>query len=188
MNNMMIAETKVIGDYKIEIHYDEHGESPREWDNLGTMACFHSRYNLGDKHELSIEEVKEIAESEDYISLNLYVYEHGGITMNCTGFSCPWDSGQVGIIFVGLEKIKKEYGDTTPETLEKVSGYLKGEVETYDNFLTGNVYGYVIKKVTQCESCQQEEEEDIDSCWGFIGDSDYCMKEAESIVNNLMKK
>ena len=25
----------------------------------------------------------------------LYLYDHGGITMNTTGFSCSWDSGQV---------------------------------------------------------------------------------------------
>jgi len=187
MNNS-IVETKTIGEYKIEIHQDECAESPREWDNLGTMACFHSRYTLGDKHNMSIEDVIDISESNDYVSLPLYLYDHSGITMNTTGFSCPWDSGKVGIIYVSLEKIKKEYGNTESDTLEKVRGYLKGEVETYDNFLTGNVYGYVIKKVTQCESCHKHDEEDVDSCFGYIGDSDECMKEAESIVNNLMKK
>jgi hypothetical protein len=185
---MTVAETKEVGQYKIEIHYDECAESPREWDNLGTMACFHGRYNLGDKHNLSIEEVKEIAEAQDNVCLNLYLYDHGGITMNCSGFSCPWDSGQVGIIFVSFDKIKKEYGDTSPETLEKVRGYLKGEVETYDAFIRGEVYGFKIFKVTTCDKCNESHEEDLDSCWGFIGDSDDCMKEAESIVNHMISK
>lgn len=34
--------------YTIEIRQDELAGSPREWDNLGTMVCFHRRYNLGD--------------------------------------------------------------------------------------------------------------------------------------------
>jgi hypothetical protein len=34
---------------KLELHHDESPESPREWDNMGTMAFFHQRYDLGDK-------------------------------------------------------------------------------------------------------------------------------------------
>lgn len=33
----------------IKICPDHDPESPREWDNLGTMACWHRRYNLGDE-------------------------------------------------------------------------------------------------------------------------------------------
>ena len=39
--------------HELVMWYDEMAESPREWDNLGTMVCFHGRYNLGDKHEYS---------------------------------------------------------------------------------------------------------------------------------------
>ena len=35
--------------YTINIYQDENSESPREWDNAGTMICSHSRYNLGDE-------------------------------------------------------------------------------------------------------------------------------------------
>ena len=34
--------------------------------------------------------------SQKFLMLPLYLYDHSGITMNTTGFSCPWDSGQVG--------------------------------------------------------------------------------------------
>ncbi len=47
---MKPVETKTIGKYLIEILNDEDPENPREWDNLGTMVCFHRHYNLGDKH------------------------------------------------------------------------------------------------------------------------------------------
>lgn len=32
----------------IRIEQDDNPESPREWNNVGTMVCFHDRYNLGD--------------------------------------------------------------------------------------------------------------------------------------------
>jgi len=33
----------------IEVMADDGIESPREWDNLGTMVCSHKRYDLGDE-------------------------------------------------------------------------------------------------------------------------------------------
>lgn len=145
------------------IAQDEINESPREWDNLGTMACFHRRYTLGDKdHGLSLEEAQAIeADDKKYIALPLYLYDHSGITMNTTGFSCRWDSGQVGVIFVSKEAVRKEYGwkVITKARKEQILGYLKGEVETYDQFLRGDVYGF---------KCVENGEE-TDSCWGFYG-------------------
>lgn len=169
----MLAQTLEHNGKTINIKYDQDPESPREWDNLGTMACFHNRYNLGDKHSLSIEEVKDIAENDkDYISLPLYLYDHSGITMNTTGFSCPWDSGQVGIIFVEKSKVRKEYGWKliTQKRKEKILDYLRGEVETYDQYLTGDVFGFEILN---------SEGELEDSCWGFFGE-EYAIAEAKA--------
>jgi len=39
--------------YVLQILYDDAAENPREWDNFGRMICWHSRYNLGDKHSHS---------------------------------------------------------------------------------------------------------------------------------------
>lgn len=158
----MAYETKEYKGYQIEIDNDSYPMNPRtEYDNLGEMLCFHSRYQLGDEHSHSIKEVKEMAESGDYIVLPLYLYDHSGITMNTTGFSCPWDSGQVGVILVSKEKVRKEYvwKRVTKERQEQIEKYLRGEVKTYDSFIRGDVFGYQIKK----------DEEDLDSCWGFFG-------------------
>ena len=175
---MEAIETTRKGDYILEIFQDDHYESPREWEPLGTMVCFHGKYNLGDKHDYNNDdystwtELKEaIIEGENAkIILPLYLYDHSGITMNTTGFSCGWDSGQVGWIFASEDRIKKEYNVDviTDDILEKVTNMLKGEVETYDQFLTGDVYGYRVSKVEVCDKgCEHEEE--LDSCWGYYG-------------------
>lgn len=184
-----IEETEKIGKYQIDIIQDSDPESPRVWDNLGTMVCFHRNYILGDKHDYNHNDYsgwkemkKSIIQNENVgVILPLYLYDHSGITMNTTGFSCGWDSGQVGFIFVSKEKIREEFGvkNVTKKVIEKVEKLLVGEVETYDQYLTGDIYGY---RITDTET-----DEELDSCWGYYG-SDYCMEEAKRIVEYYIEK
>src|SRR6187402_3409459 len=46
-----VAHKEEIGEFTLEIISDDDPMSPREWDNIGTMVCFHKRYTLGDKHD-----------------------------------------------------------------------------------------------------------------------------------------
>jgi len=103
-----------------------------------------------------------------YISLSLYLYDHGGITMSTGSFSCHWDSGQVGFIAVSKAKVREEYGwkHLTKERIQLIEKYLTGEVESYDQFLTGDVWGYTI---------ENDEYDVFESCWGFFG-KDECKK------------
>ena len=49
---MPLLATK--GPYALKISYDDDPLNPREdYDNFGTMCCWHSRYNLGDEHNHS---------------------------------------------------------------------------------------------------------------------------------------
>jgi len=150
----------------LKIIQDHDADSPREWDNLGIMYCEHSRYNLGDKNaEDPRDENGNLR--KDILYLPLYLYDHSGITMRTTGFSCPWDSGRVGIIYVTKKKIKQENGwkVLTKARKEKILQYLKNEVETYDQYLTGDIYGYVVEETEEEDGSKNE----TDSCWGFYG-------------------
>ena len=187
--NDYIVQSETIGKYLIEIIQDENPDSPRNWDNLGTMVCFHSRYDLGDKHDYNHQDYegweemrKAITRNENVaVILPLYLYDHSGITMNTSGFTCKWDSGQVGFIFVSKEAVRKEFNvkRITRTIQDKVSKLLIGEVETYDQYLIGDVYGY---RITDTET-----DEEKDSCWGFYG-QEYCMEEAKGIVGYYMKQ
>lgn len=163
---------------KLIIETDDCPEDPRGWDNLGTMACFHDRYRLGDKDIPfsdddfdSWEEMKEHAVNtlKAAVILPLYMYDHSGITINTTGFSCNWDSGQIGFIYVTETKLKEEYGDLSEETLEKAKKNLLSEVETYDQYITGEVYHFRIEKENVCNLGHIHSETE-DSCGGFYGD------------------
>ena len=184
---------KVVKDgARLSIYNDTSPESPREWDNIGTMICFHNRYSLGDKHKfgstpdffeslamelgMEVEEGYGVTDTQlneiksKIVILGLFLYDHSGITMSTTPFSCRWDSGQVGFIYVTHDRIFKEYGDVTINRIEDVKQRLESEVKVYDQYLRGEVYGFKLEKAKKCECCNHVEWEEIDSCWGFYGD------------------
>jgi hypothetical protein len=72
----------------IKIYQDDcdENQNPRHWDNLGTMVCFHRRYELGDKHTMSIEEAREFRQSKDIIAWKAFslARPHGlGLSAKC---------------------------------------------------------------------------------------------------------
>lgn len=180
--NEYIYNTKKVGKYTVKVVQDDDPINPRkEWDNLCKMVCFHSRYNLGDKHDFDIESIQEFVKRKDVFSLPLYLYDHSGITISTAPFSCQWDSGQVGYIYVERDTFLKEFGfkKMTKKAKERLNDLLTGEVEEYDSYLTGDVYGFKV---------EDEEGDTIESCWDFIGDQEYCFKEGVSTAEWLIKK
>lgn len=189
-----IADTRTVG----KLIQDFEAESPRDWDNLGTMVCWHNRYNLGDEqpkespyeYRLALASVykptldEHVSDEQDqiidtvldehYIILPLYLYEHSGITMDTSGFSCPWDSGQVGFIYIDIIDAKREmrWEKLSPQRRQQLIKQLMGEVEVYDQFITGDVWGFEV--VREARSIEDDDRwvkiEELDSCWGFFGD------------------
>ena len=140
--------------YKLEIFEALDPTNPREFDNLGTMVCFHRRYKLGDDSDLDSSDFSSWEELEEYlyktekalIVIPVFMYDHSGLTVNTTGFSCPWDSGQIGHIYVSREKIRNEYGckRISKKLKEQIYEMLVSEVSIYNDYLIGNVYEFHI--------------------------------------------
>ncbi|MDX1421568.1 MAG: hypothetical protein R3322_00420 [Kiloniellales bacterium] len=162
-----------MGNVHIKVLHDDYPASPREWENIGVMVCWHDRYRLGD------EQVREPQLCVDdlpagTVVLPLWLYDHGGITMSAGSenpFSCEWDSGVVGIIYATPERIQREFGASWSRDV--VIAVLKAEVKVYDDYLTGNCWSFVIEKdVPACECCGATAAPEImDSCGGFYGDN-----------------
>ena len=124
--------------YTLRVEQDEMAESPREWDNMSTMICWHRHYNLGDKHnyedsfefllgiareigiftndmwDMEQEELKKkIIEADSVLIVPLNLYDHSGIsisTSNSYPYNDSWDAGCVGFIYVTKEKALEEWG------------------------------------------------------------------------------
>lgn len=57
--------------------------------------------------------------SEKYVVMPLYLLDHSGLAMQTESFHDPWDSGQVGWVYVSKEDVLKEFGG------EKMTGALR---------------------------------------------------------------
>lgn len=161
---------------------DEQGE--RRYERL--LERFDSaEYGSYGQHQRAVDNALLETIREKHVILPLYLYDHSGITMNTTGFSCPWDSGQVGWAYATKDDVLKEYGgkNLTADKREKAENLLRGEVDYYDSYLRGECYGFELL----------ENGEMVDSCWGFIGSMDQVLEairehlpdECEGITENM---
>jgi hypothetical protein len=169
--------------YTIKIEQEDQPLNPRgdDYDTpLGTLVAIHRRYDLGDDKHLS-DGTK--LKSQDFngwdamiahvdkveggiIYLPVYMYDHSGITINTTGFSAcdsqRWDWGQLGFIYISKKKARETYGwkVLNKARIAKIEEYLRSDIETYDDYLTGNVYCYTI---------ELPDGEEDDTCGGYYG-------------------
>ena len=86
---------------------------------------------------------------------------HSGITIRTTPFECRWDSGQIGYIIASRKKIREEFSvkRISKKLIAKVTALLEGEVKVYDQYVTGDVYGFKMFV----------DGKETDACCGFFG-------------------
>lgn len=174
--------------YRFSIFHDSDPIDPRkEFDHVGVMVCVNREYNLGDENWKmsdynSWDDVKKkiLSENKGAVILPLRIYDHSGISMSTTTeypYNDRWDSSMVGFIYTTKERMVKAWGNQLPRAWKKKAvEVLNSEVEEYDMYLRGEVYGYRLEKKINhpaCEHCGHEaftEYEEEDSCWGFFGD------------------
>ena len=173
--------------YTYEIVQSPEPRNPRiEFDNITKMVCFHGRYNLGDKHTNSHRDYsgwdemkKAIIKNENVAVIKpLYLYDHGGITMSTEPFSCKWDSGQVGFVYVTKKMILETFGgkNVSNKLKERAMDLILGEVKTYNQYLTGDVHDYTIFK-------DGVEVDSLSDVFGF----EYCEELVQSRIESLKK-
>lgn len=159
--------------HRLSIIQDDTSDSPRDWDNIGTMVLFHNRYNLANETSivqgyfrdwLDLQKVLK-NQYKSKVIIPVYMLDHSGVCLKTTPFNNRWDSGQVGFIFADPQQLEK-MGSThlSPVRLEEI---LIAEVETYSKYLSGEVYGYRLEKIEKCKCCNHISYTEIDSCWGF---------------------
>ena len=176
------------------IQQDINPDDPRIDDEgiISRMFCWHRNYKLGDHHtftdtadmlwSLMQEANIHVAKDRDEMSttdmrnalqdaaiiLPLWLYDHSGISMSCGDrtypYDDPWDSGQVGWIVV-LKSDMDNMGITYKGNWRNTAiDICKNDVQTYNMWLTGDIYGYQVFVKDDRNEWHPE-----DSCWGFYG-------------------
>jgi len=158
---------------------DPSGVNPRENTNVGTFLHWHRRYTLGDGQiSGTLDDAMErggLRMLRRYLTLfegatvvlPVGMLDHSGISLWVGGGThwsdaAGWDSGTVGVIYDTPESREE-----TGVPLDKVEEALRSEIDEYDKYVRGEVYGFVVGEGRVEESC-----------FGIIG-LDWAKKEAE---------
>jgi len=173
----METHTETYRSHTITIHTDEDAQPPNEWqdDNL-FLVHYHRDFQVesdviteSECAQLYCEQMP-ISQQDDYHIFWLTAHIHGGVYLYLGNIAeAPfdaggWDTSHCGAVLVS----KKEWADET-----KAHDAAQSIVNEWNDYLSGNVYGYTIDG----DICD-------DSCWGFYGDYEkYCLLEARSSID-----
>jgi len=179
------------GDYKIDLARQADPELDKDLNG-------HDYEDHDPEDDGAVKECIEKALQDNYVVLDLYLYDHSGITMSTSPFGCPWDSGQVGFIYASMNEAEKlfEFLDGENEDLqgfdrkvkchfdgheeirtlrEATTVYLQDEVSTYDSYLRGDIWEFFVL---------DESGMVVDSGSGY-DDESVCRQDAEAIAKQL---
>lgn len=167
----MILERIIKNNLTGTIEQDLEPQNPRtEIEQLARLILWHNRYKIGDEHSFTPEEFKEMMKEKEGLYVPVYMYEHSGITISTTPFSCRWDSGQIGWAYMTKEIIDDWYDGDDAKARESI----EGEIKEYDAYLRGDIYMITIK----------DEKGDIVECIGGHNGFDYAR---ETLVELLAR-
>ncbi|OHD23795.1 MAG: hypothetical protein A2Y38_17040 [Spirochaetes bacterium GWB1_59_5] len=162
-------EHRVTGDKLIvTVKYDSDLQCPTDWDCQWALYPFNSRlmnsknpseFGLRMGRDGNIKAPIGLQRKLDVgTAFMLDYYEHGGSawSLHGEGMQCRWDTSSYDGILIWENK-PSDMGAKTREARAKDANSF---LETYNCWANGQGYGYEI---------ENEEGEDIDSCWGFYG-------------------
>jgi hypothetical protein len=165
-----MTETIEYKGHIIRMSQDWDTENPRKnFDHTATFAFFHKRYSLEDKVEIKSEDYRGWKEMKADIRRRykpryitpVYMYDHSGLVLSTSPFSCPWDSGQVGFMWITDPDIRQD----------DLSRVVEDEIKELNQWLSGDVWMIDI--------------DDGKECLGGLYGHDYALEEAKSMIDNM---
>lgn len=192
-------EYELEQDRVLKIYRDNNAESPDDWKNTDIFLIYDHRQFTVKRKGFDPEDIAEWYQAsfrtldyDGYYVFPVAAYIHSGIVLNLTNSlnRQGWDTSVRGFIIVN-----KINDDQVRVSEEKAKEYAEGLIETWNQYLSGDVWGFrVFKKVKyykiskdnlyeissegrysidliQFTNIAEEiiELEEEDSCWGFYG-------------------
>lgn len=171
------------------------------WDDLDGDSDIKIAYLSSSRHTLGTEgvssgrmdEIRDGIARGSLIGIPVYAYVHSGATIRCFEgapsypYDDRWDAGQSGYVYVGKEAARDGWGvklkdgrrRLTKAAREDVLRGLRGYVESYDLYLRGDCWGFVVEEAAEDPLRPGEQmldgngepvwDDGDDSCFGFLG-------------------
>lgn len=163
----------------IKIIPDKHCQSPDDWGNDDMFLVYDHRQFTVERDGYDPEEIFEVWKNKNmydgYWIFPVYAYIHSGVALSLGRSGYPfndrWDTS-----FRGFALVQRMKGWSY--TKEKAYKRAEALIEEWNDYLSGNVYGYNIEQTG-------------DSCWRFYGDYDIeggCLDQAKSCVDHYIKR
>jgi len=177
-----VLETFEHANRTIKIVRDPEPPSPLEYDNYTKILCRRDlTVDLGDVQSsdalLNREDVVDrLAELGEHVAAILPVY---GVELQRGLWSVSTEERsnarrRIGWAYVTAElAVEMGSGQESVETFER---YIREDVKTYDDYLSGDCYGYLV---------EGRDGDVLESCWGFYGDLEYVRSEARAAAENV---
>lgn len=186
---------------RIELGYDECAETPRFWDNLGTILIHPNKAHwvAGDDEIIDMDIPKGDSpythaqrlvkyqlglDPKDVIIYPITKHEHGNVSLSL-GSQTGWDSGIIGFVYVSRDKLRGWYPfkRLSKKRLDKLEAVFQEELDLLSAWINGESYAYCISKVTYHKG--EEQRETLASCRGFLDDLAYCRQELLAEIEAL---
>lgn len=138
------------------------------------------------------EKLMLIEESGNVAMLPISMYDHSGITLwlgsTRDHVDAQWDCSSVGFAYVEKDRAEKEMprraqlpGIDNTDWKQWAYEMMEGEMRTYDQYVRGDVYGWVV---------ENGEDDFEESCWGYIGYDEISrmIEEAKEAIDCHLKR
>lgn len=176
METEKIKSIKYKG-HSIDIYQDENYQSPDDWgDEEVFLVHYHKDFEVRRDDIVSKDEMikwyngEKIELTKQYHIFLVKAYIHSGVVLALekSGRIFPdeqWDVSRCGCVLVSKK---------TAKIKAKAYKLAEGLIETWNDNLSGNVFGYMV--------------DDKDGCWGFYGDYDEngLIEEAKGEIDGMI--
>lgn len=162
--------------YRLIIKRDDFTENPvTSWDWPGIhLLVAHKNFDFGHKNFRHVDALvtyqTELISGKKHDIFPVFAYDHSGVVVSLSPFSCKWDSGRIGSIIV-----LKEDDSADVDTLKQAQGL----VDTLNQYLSGDVWLYRVESVDLVDG----DVEYLDGCCGI-----YAEEEAKKMGEEVLKQ
>ena len=176
-----------FGAFRVRLVPDLDATDPRkDHEQIATFVLRHRRYDLPLEGDLvgQIDDAMErggFALTARYLQaargaavvLPVWGHERGSLSLHAGyragAYADRWDSGLAGLAYITDAQVNAGWRDHGFDvTADELAAVVRSEVEEYDAYLQGEVYGYVVERATDADS---QDWAQVDSCWGHVGHS-----------------
>lgn len=140
--------------YEIHIQRDEYNEpfDPESWGCQ--MVCFHRKYSLPNTMGLisgnfsGWEDLRKHIEKQRSVLVMkpVYLMDHGGLVVSTYDFDDPWDSGQIGYIWVEKPENKRR----SKKMVAAAEQSITWAIDNYNAHLSGDLWSFDVYVDDEC--------------------------------------